>query len=70
MELKVVQRTGKSWYTTQTRSLLDDGSVTTVFLDDRSGITVDQLYYGGDPVLRFSDGTALTLDDGRPIEGY
>ena len=70
VELKMVQRTGKSWYATQTRSLLDDGSVTTVFLDDRSGITVDQLYYGGDPVLRFGDGTALTLDDGRPIEGY
>jgi hypothetical protein len=70
VELKIVQRKGKSWYTTQTRSLLDDSSVTTIFLNDRSGITVDQLYYGGDPVLRFGDGTALTLDDGRPIEGY
>jgi hypothetical protein len=70
VELKVVQRTGKSWYVTKTYSLLDENSATALFLNDRSGITVDQLYYGGDPVLRFGDGTALTLDDGRPIEGY
>jgi hypothetical protein len=70
VEIKVVQRKGKSWYATQTYSLLDENSITTLFLNERSGITVDQLYYGGDPVLRFGDGTALTLDDGRPIEGY
>ena len=72
VELKVVQRTGKSWYATQTRSLLDidETSVTALFLNERSGITVDQLYYGGDPVLRLDDSTALTFDDGRPIEGY
>ena len=70
IELKIVQRKASSWYTIQTVSLLDDVSLTSVFLRDRNTIAVDQLYYGGDLVLRLGDGSALTLDDGRPIEGY
>jgi hypothetical protein len=70
IELKVVQRGGVTWYADANKSLITNSSVNAVFLRDRDTITVDQLYYGGDPTLRFADGSALTFDDGRPIKGY
>lgn len=70
VELKVVQRRGKSWYVTQTGSLLDEGSTISTFLAERSSIVIDQLYYGGDPALRLNDGTVLTFDNGQSILGY
>jgi hypothetical protein len=70
IELKVVQRGGVTWYADANKPLITNSSLTAVFLRDRDTITVDQLYYGGDPTLRFADGSALTFDDGRPIKGY
>jgi len=72
--ISVVQRLSSTWYNvtsaTATTSLLNQDTNQAVFLKEREAITPDQLYYGGDTILRFDDGTALLLDSGQVIKGY
>jgi hypothetical protein len=77
--ISIVQRRTTNWYndigssTTLFESAGNDDISATppvIFIRQIEAVSVDQLYYGGDPTLRFDDGTALLLDDGRVIKGY
>ena len=80
VDLTLVQRRTVGWYgdslSTLFESKIDESvlynTVTppVMFIKQFEAVSVDQLYYGGDPVLRLDDGTALLLDDGREIKGY
>jgi hypothetical protein len=66
-EISVVQRRSRFWYEgLYTKS----SSPQFIFIDQVPAVDIDQLYYGGDPVLRFDDGTPLLTDDGQEIKGY
>jgi hypothetical protein len=70
VEIKIVQRTGKMWSTFSGKPMFEQFTPQAAFINKKEAISPDQLYYGGDPVLRFDDGSALLLDDGREIKGY
>ena len=70
VEIKIVQRTGKIWSTFSGKPMFEQFTPQAAFINKKEAISPDQLYYGGDPVLRFNDGSTLLLDDGREIKGY
>jgi hypothetical protein len=70
VEIKIVQRTGKIWSTFSGKPMFEQFTPQAAFINKKEAISPDQLYYGGDPVLRFDDGSSLLLDNGREIKGY
>jgi hypothetical protein len=74
-EITLVQRRSKYWYDSTDTLSLDPtytifSSPQFTFINQVPAVDIDQLYYGGDPVLRFDDGTPLLTDDGQEIKGY
>ena len=59
IEIKMIQKTEVS---ENLQILTRDGA--------KEAILPDNLYYGGDQLLRLDDGTILTLDDGRGLKGF
>jgi hypothetical protein len=75
VSISIVQRQSTNWYGSSSSTLFesavfDNITPPVMFIKQTEAVSVDQLYYGGDPTLRFDDGTALLLDDGRVIKGY
>ena len=66
-EISVVQRRSRFWYE---GDYTKSDSPQFTFINQVPAVDIDQLYYGGDPVLRFDDGTPLLTDDGLEIKGY